>query len=651
MRNTSTVTILFTDVVGSTALTQRLGDAKAQEVLVSKHNTIVRDTLKLHSGSEIKHTGDGIMASFSSATRALTCAIAMQEAFALHNKTSEERIGVRIGLNAGEPITEEEDLFGTAVQLAARIRDQAESDEILVSNVMRELTAGKGFVFTDRRETVLKGFRDPVAMYRVAWKQEEISHSVTSPVLEVEEASSPSIAVLPFVDMSSQKDQEYFCDGLAEELINALTHIRDLHVVARTSAFSFKGQNVKIRDIGRELNVATILEGSVRKAGNRLRVTAQLVKVADGYHLWAERFDREMDDVFAIQDEITLAIVDKLKPRLLGEEKARLAKRRAVNLEAYNLFLRGRWFASQRTQEALEKAIECFNQAIEKEPDYAPAFAGLADCRTLLPFLGPFEPKKIIPRAREAVLIALQLDDNLAEAHRSMAAIKSLYDWNQEGGEKEFKRAIELSPGDALSHQYYAAFLMRMGRRDAAISEAERALELDPLSPNISQYAGMVFCYTNEPNRAISVLRRTLEMDPNYGLAHRFLGMAYLLKAKYEEAMAEFQMGMEGSIGLEPATQTWVGVVCARTGRRDESLKILEDLLERSKKEYVPAFHLASLSFALGETDRGFEWLDKAYEEHDLYLSFLKVSPLVDILDVRSDPRYIAMLKKIGLDK
>jgi TolB-like protein/Tfp pilus assembly protein PilF len=451
--------------------------------------------------------------------------------------------------------------------------------------------------------------------------------------------------------MSADPEQEYFCDGLSEELINALTQFRDLKVIARTSAFSFRGKDVDVRDIGKKLDVGTILEGSVRKAGNRLRITAQLIDVSGGHHLWSERFDREMEDVFAIQDEITQAIVDKLKPRLLGEEKAKLAKRRAVDLEAYNLYLRGRWFRRRWTQEALKKAIEYFEQAIEKEPDYAPAYAGLADCYVVLPIRGPFEPKKTLPKAREAALKALQLDDNLAEAHTSMALIKSYYDRDQESGEREHKRAIELNPGDAFSHQYYAIFLMQMGRHDEAINEAERALELDPLSLFTNLDAGVVFCYANKPDRAIDVLRRILEMDPNYSLAHFYLRLAYWLKSKYEEATAEFQREMEGSSGVEQIAQTMVGVICALTGKRDESMQIREGLLERSSREYIQAFLPALLSFALGETDRGFEWLDKAYEEHDIHLSFLKVFPLFDILDVRSDPRYIAMLKKIGLDK
>jgi serine/threonine-protein kinase len=465
------------------------------------------------------------------------------------------------------------------------------------------------------------------------------------------ESSSPSIAVLPFADMSPERDQEYFCDGLAEEIINALTQLKDLHVVARTSAFSFKGQQLDIREIGRKLNVATVLEGSVRKAGNRLRITGQLVKVADGYHLWSERYDREMDDVFAIQDEITLAIVGELKPRLLGGDKAKLARRRVVDLEAYNLYLKGRWFRSRSTREAFKKAIDCYNQAIEKAPDYALAYAGLSQCYTSLPYFGPFEPKETIPKAREAALKALQLDENLAEAHVSMALIKSLYDWDWESGEREFKRAIELNPGDALSRQQYARVLMQRGRPAEAINEVERALELDPLSLLTSQDAGLVFCFSDEPDRAIEVMQSILEMDPNYSLAHFYLGVAYWIKSDYEKATAEFQREMKGPSGRDTAARAMIGVGYAQRGRRDETAQILEALLERSRREYVPAYFLAILSFALGETDHGFELLDKAYEEHDLYLSFIKAAPGLDIVGMRSDPRYNAMLKKIGLDK
>jgi serine/threonine-protein kinase len=256
--------------------------------------------------------------------------------------------------------------------------------------------------------------------------------SVRSRMVSVTTKSTPSIAVLPFVDMSPQKDQEYFCDGMAEALINELTHIEDLKVIARTSAFSFKGKNVNVRDIGRELDVETILEGSVQKAGNRLRITAQLVNTSKGHHLWSEKYDRDMEDIFAIQDDITEAIVSKLKPRLLGEEKARIAERHTVDIEAYNLYLKGRWFHDKQTEEGFKKAIDLFRQAIRKDPNYAPAYAGIAEAYSLLPLTSLLPPKETYPKAKEAVLKALELDDTLAEAHISLGHIKLQYDWDWE---------------------------------------------------------------------------------------------------------------------------------------------------------------------------------------------------------------------------
>jgi TolB-like protein len=267
----------------------------------------------------------------------------------------------------------------------------------------------------------------------------------------LQERSLPSIAVLAFEDMSPDKDQEYFCDGIAEELINTLTQIKDLRVIARTSAFSFKDKDVPVRDIGSQLNVATILEGSVRKARDKLRITAQLVDTTSGVSLWSDSWDRQMGDVFAIQDELTLAIVDKLMPKLLGEQKARLTKRQPVDLEAYDLYLKGRFFRRTETEVAAKQAIEYFEQAIEKDPNYAPAYAELAFAYGLLPFFSPLPGKKVIPKARKMASKALEIDETLAEAHTALALIKE-YDWDWEGSEREYKRAIDLNPSyaDAL---------------------------------------------------------------------------------------------------------------------------------------------------------------------------------------------------------
>jgi serine/threonine-protein kinase len=472
---------------------------------------------------------------------------------------------------------------------------------------------------------------------------------LTLPIATIEEKPSPSIAVLPFVNMSTDPDQEYFCDGLAEELINGLTRLKDLHVIARTSAFSFKGRNVNVRDIGRELDVKTILEGSVRKAGNKLRITAQLVDTNRGHHLWSERYDRDMEDVFAIQDEITLAIVNELKPKLLGEERGKLGKRQTVDLEAYSLYLKGRWFWNKMTLEGLVKAIGYFEKALEKAPKYALAYAGLADSYIVLVFYNPSWPQKeSYSKARKAALNALEIDDTLAEAHTSVGYCEML-GWEWQGAEKQFRRAIELNPGYAFTHYWYAMCLLYMDRCKEAVREIERARELDPLSLAINREVGHIFFYSRQYDQAIEACMNMLEMAPNFPYVHLMLGFSYLCKSMYGEALAEFAAEEELSEAWNPVIESLIGFTYVRMGRRVEAQKILDHMMERSTQTYVTPTFIAILCFALGENNQGFEWLDKAYEDGDLWLSWLKVAPWLD--NIRSDPRYTVILKKIGLDK
>jgi len=448
--------------------------------------------------------------------------------------------------------------------------------------------------------------------------------------------------------MSPEKDQEYFCDGLAEELINALTQIKDLHVVARTSAFSFKDKQLDVRDIGRKLNVETVLEGSVRKAGNRLRITGQLVNVADGYHLWSERFDREMDDVFAIQDEITLAIVDKLKPNLLRAEKAKLARRQTVDLEVYDLYLKGRWFWNKRTEQGLRKSIEYFEQAIEKDPNYALAYAGLADVYIVLPTWTPEPPKGIYLKAKELTLKTLEIDDGIAEAHASLGFLMGMCDHDWKGAEREYKRAIELNPGYGQAHSWYAVTLSLLERFDEAFKEAEQALELDPLSLTRHFYAALILNNVRDYDQAIEVLQRALEMDPNFPTTRVRLADAYARKSMYEEALAEYQKEATFRTGAF-LSEIGTGIVYARIGERQKAEEILGDLLRQSEDKYITPYGLAKLCFALGENDKGFKWLEKAYEELDIMLGRIKVD--ADLDSMRSDPRFKALLKKMNLDK
>ena len=475
--------------------------------------------------------------------------------------------------------------------------------------------------------------------------------SVKSRMVTVTTKSTPSIAVLPFMNMSADPEQEYFCEGMSEELINALTQLEGLQVVSRTASFQFKGKGHDLREIGRKLNVDSVLEGSVRKAGNRVRITAQLVNIADGYHLWSEKYDREMEDIFAIQDEISEAIVGMLKVKLLKDEKAKLARKQTVDLEAYNLYLKGRWFWNYFTAEKLTKAIECFKQSVEKAPDYAPAYAGLADSYISLPFFGPFLPKEAHAKAKEAALKALEIDDTLAGAHSALASIKMHFDWDWEGSEREFKRAIELNPSYAHAHQSYAYLLLYTTRFDEALKEIKRARELDPLSLTIGCDEGLMLALAGRYDQAIESLENTIAMDPNSSFSHAVLGFVYFRKPMYEEAMAELSRARNLSEDWDVILDVVTAMAYAVMGQRDKAEELLGRLLERSKQIYIPSCLLALIHFFLGETDRGFEWFDRAYEERDYWLCFLKADPIYDMVGISADPRYLALLKKIGLDK
>ena len=462
--------------------------------------------------------------------------------------------------------------------------------------------------------------------------------------------SLPSIAVLSFTNMSADKDQEYFCDGMAEEIINALTRVEGLRVVARTSAFAFKGKSEDIREIGRKLDVRMVLEGSVRKAGGRLRITAQLINVADGYHLWSERYDRQMEDVFAIQDGISQAVVNTLKIKLVGERETVFVKRPTENLEAYNLFLKGRFFWSKRTEEGLKKGIQYFQQAIRKDPGYAFAYAGLADSYSLLCSYHILSPNDAIPSARVAATKAMELDNTLAEAYEALAHVRILHDWNWLDAEREFRRAIELNPAYATAHQRYSLYLTVMGQMDAAIAEIGRAQELDPLSLIINTDVGLVFYTAGQYDRAIEQCRQALEIDPNFSVAHFALGLTYEQRGMYEQAIAELQKAITLSGDLT-VVKAALGHVYAASGNSREAKKVLDELHAVSKRRYVSPYSIAVIYAGLGENDRAVEWLQKSYEERSVWLIHLhlKVDPRLQML--HQDPRFLALLKKMGLEK
>lgn len=460
-----------------------------------------------------------------------------------------------------------------------------------------------------------------------------------------------SIAVLPFKNISADPEQEYFCEGLSEELINALTQIKDLRVVARTSAFSFKDKEIDIREIGHKLNVETVLEGSVRKSGNRLRITAQLINIADGYHLWSDRFDRELADVFDIQDEISLAITDKLKLELLKEEQQKLTKRYTEDVDSYNIYLKGLHFRRKLKAGDIDKSIELFNLAIDRDVNNALAWAGLAYAHMVNCFYGEVSPQDVIPLAQKAVTKALELDDQLAEAYEARAAISAYLEWDWDNAIKYIKRTIELKPGYAWAYYHLAHHFLYKGKLEESIRIFQKALELDPLNIAFNRNLGYAHIFCGDVENAIEILQSTIEMEPEFPATHFWLGYAYMKKAMYAKAIEQMQKETHYRNTYVNST---IGIVYNLMGKKDRARQILNELLEQSRaedlsqKENVSYYGIATLCFSLEEDDLGFGLLNKAYEAHDTYMYYMKIDFLMD--RVRSDPRFIPLLKKMNLD-
>jgi serine/threonine protein kinase/Flp pilus assembly protein TadD len=462
---------------------------------------------------------------------------------------------------------------------------------------------------------------------------------------DIEKEQIPSIAVLPFIDMSPQKDQEYFCEGMAEELINALTKMSGLHVVSRTSSFQFKEKGYNIQEIGKKLNVKSVLEGAVRKAGSRIRITAQLVNTEDGYHLWSEKFDRDMEDIFVIQDEISLKIVENLKVKLFGSEKTKLLKRHTVDQEAFQLYLKGRYFWKRRHQVGYENAIQFFQQAIDKDPLYALPYIGMADCYNFLGCYGFLPPTKAYPIAKAAIKKALEIDDILGEAHTSLGWIKMFFDWDWQAAEREFKHAISLNPNYPWAHTWYGLCNMMTGQFDKAIKETKRAQELNPLETMVNAMVGLANYVARKYDIAIDQYCETLKMDPNNPLVYLFQGVTYLAKLMWEEATLAFEKLVNLS-GRSPFALGFLGMAHAMSGQKEDARKILDQLNRLSKERYVSSLHIALIYIGLDQRDKVFEQLQKAYRERESFLALLKTWPQYDSL--RSDPRFDELIKKIG---
>jgi eukaryotic-like serine/threonine-protein kinase len=455
-----------------------------------------------------------------------------------------------------------------------------------------------------------------------------------------------AIAVLPFVNASADPDNEYFSDGMTEELLTALTKVEGLHVASRTSVFALKGAREDVRTLGARLKVSAVLEGSVRRAGNRLRITAQLTSVADGRTLWSERYDRELADVFAIQDEIAGTIVDTLRATLLQDLGDPVPVRYTANLKAYHLYLKGRYSWNRRTPSAIAEGIRYFEAAIAEDAGYALAYTGLADSYALQIDYRGSPVKEGLERARAEAQRALALDETLAEAHTSLAWVVFIYDWDWPLADRHFRRALELNPRYSVARQWYAWFQVAMGQTELALAEGRRAIALDPASVSIRRSVGWLHYYARQPDQALEHLRRALAMNPTAEENHRLLGLAYLQARQWDQAAASFRESL--AVSDSPALAlAGLAAVAAGRGRTDEASAGLADLEARARASYVSPVAFVMVHAALGQADQAFDWLERAYEERRGWLAYLNVEPMLDPL--RGDPRFRRLAERMRL--
>ena len=631
--------IMFTDMVGYTALGQR--NESLSLALVEEQRKLIRPILGRHSGKEIKTMGDAFLVEFPSALDAVRCAYDIQRATREFNISlpDEKRIHLRVGVHLGDVVESRGDISGDAVNVASRIEPLAEDGGVCVTRQVYDHIQNKfELKLASLGVKPLKNVSIPIEVYKMMmpWYNEKAG--------QVAHLDKKRIAVLPFANISPDPADEYFADGLTEELIGTISKMRELSVISRTSVMQYKDKSKPIPEIGGELNAGTILEGSVRKAGNRVRVSIQMIEATEDKHLWAENYDREIQDIFSVQSDIASRVADALKVELLAGEKKGIGKVLTNSVEAHNLYLKGVYHLNRGSPSDVERAIEYFELACEQDPGFALAYTMVAYCYVII--AGESMPaQEAFPKAKDFLARALSLDEGLAEAHNVQAMIANQYDWDWAATERSFKEAVSLNPSLAEGHVFYAWFLAVMGRFDEAISEATRAHELDPVSPFTDQICGVVYWMAGKNDRARELFTRILEIYPNFARAHLLLALINAMESKTEEAVKEADRTI--SISDEALFREFQAQVYALVGLKEKSREIVNGLLSKKFKGYTSPKQIGLVYYMLGEKDSGYQWTQKAYEARDVSLPMMNKWPTENV--AREDPRFIELLNRMKL--
>lgn len=643
------VAIMFTDLIGYTALGQR--NESLSLALVEQQRKLIRPILKQHNGREVKIIGDGFLVEFSSALEAVSCAYDIQRAVREFNipLEGEQRIHLRVGIHLGDVVESEGgDISGDAVNVASRIEPLAEDGGACLTRQVFDHVQNKfELPLESLGEKKLKNVSVPIEVFKIIMPWENAG---SAPRLD-----KKRLAVMPFVNMSTDPDDLYFADGLTEELISTISNIHELTVISRTSVMKYKEGRATVGEIGRALKVGSIIEGSARKSLNRARVTAQLIDANTDETFWSRTYDREMNDIFAIQSEIAEQVAQALRIQLLANEKGEIERKATASTEAYTMYLKGRYFWNERTKEGVGKAIKYFEEAIKIDPNYALAYSGLADCYTIYADWFWMDPREAFPKAKDYDLKALGIDPNLAEAHASLGIIYNSFEGKWKESEEELRKAIEMKPGLSYVHMWYALCLNVLGRQDESIKELNEAAKLDPLSMVVKVNLGAMLTFMGRAKEAIQLLTLLLKEDPNLVGGHETLGWAHFYDSQSSEAVAEIRQAVDLSKGNDTWMRTSLAVVLALSGARDEALKELEYLEELAKTSYVSKTQLAQVLFALGENDKAFSYLERAYADKSIFTNhagdFASLRFLPWFSSARNDPRWTAFEAKLGFPR
>ena len=630
--------IMFTDVVGFTAMSSR--DENTALELLRRYQAVLNPIFPKFEGRVVKTMGDGFLVEFASAVEAVNCAVELQNEMARLNSTMEERkkVLVRVGVHVGDIVHSGDDVLGDAVNVASRVEPLAEPGGICVTRQVVDQVEGKvQWRFTSMGMKELRNVANQLEIFTVEGPQGGAETAAPKP------APHSRVAILPFSNLSPDPNDRYFADGITEELISTVSRIGELSVISRTSAMRYRDTSLPLKKVGEELGVGAILEGSVRKSGNRVRIAAQLIEVAADRYVWSQSYDRDLTDIFGVQGEIAEQVAQGLRVQLLSKDREKLETKPA-DPDAYNLYLKGRFYLNERTEEGAKKAVRYFEESIQSDPDFARAFTGMADCYLILADYGWMVPAKAGELARANALKALDLDASLAEAHASLGLVLVNHEWDFEGGERELKRAIELNPNYAQAYHWFGVLMSFQRRHDEALDAVRKALALDPFSLVIRQSAGVALLSLGRYQEGVDLLKRVAEENPDLPSVHYYLAIAGILQSKWAEAIEEAKKEVE-SDNFDPSSKLDLAFAYSESGKKEEAVRILEEVL-RVKDAYVSPTSIGLVMLSLGRRTEGRDWLERAYGERDSSLLYFMSVPAY--LKYASSSEGAEILAKIG---